>query len=236
MHDENIKMFLPFEKKDDDQRIVAGYATTEMLDSQGEIVKLSAVEQALPEYMKYANIREMHQFSAVGKTIEANVDQAKKGLYIVARIIDDTAWKKVKEGVYNGFSIGGKVLKRIENEIHGLSLNEISVVDRPANPGAVFALVKSATGDLRKDEEMMDTMMAEMEKPEFAGVYTADELIQMATHIAYLIQIARQYNESTERLEKLLENLIEVIKEQLDAKKIADLNYSGYFDALRKAV
>ena len=116
--------------------MVYGYASTESLDSQNEIVKKSALQNALEDYMKYANIREMHQPSAVGKTKQANLD--KKGLYIAVKVVDDKAWEKVKEGVYNGFSIGGRVLQQIDNEITDLKLSEISLVDRPANPDAVF--------------------------------------------------------------------------------------------------
>ena len=139
---DKITFFAPLSKKNDDLQIVEGFASTEDLDSQGEVVKLSAIEKALPDYMKFANIREMHQYSAVGKTISANVDRTKKGLYIIGKVIDKIAWEKVKEGVYAGFSIGGRIKKKVGNTIHELSLSEISLVDRPANPSAVFSLVK----------------------------------------------------------------------------------------------
>lgn len=146
MQDE-FKIFIPFEKKDKDKRLVYGYASTEALDSQGEVVKKEAIEEALPDYMKFGNIREMHQHSAVGKAVSATVDE--KGLFLGSKIVDDNAWKKVKEGVYAGYSIGGKIVEKIQNEIHKLKLTEISLVDRPANPEAVFTLVKrDKSGDL----------------------------------------------------------------------------------------
>lgn len=132
--------YIPFSKKDDEQRMVYGYATTEAIDSQGEIVAKTAIEEALPDYMKFGNIREMHQPSAVGKAQEANIDD--KGLYIGVKVVDDSAWTKVKEGVYNGFSIGGKIVTKINDTITKLRLTEISLVDRPANPEAVFAFYK----------------------------------------------------------------------------------------------
>src|SRR5215831_8093109 len=134
-----MKIYLPIAKVDAAQRMVYGYASTEAKDDQGEIVKREALDGALGDYMKFANIREMHQLSAVGKAKEAEVDD--KGLYIAAKIVDDQAWNKVVERVYQGISIGGKVTAREPADyktITGLRLDEISLVDRPANPEAVF--------------------------------------------------------------------------------------------------
>ncbi len=134
-----MKIYLPIAKVDAAQRMVMGYASTEARDDQGEIVKREALSDALGDYMKFANIREMHQLSAVGKAKDAGVDD--KGLYIAAKVVDDQAWEKVVERVYNGFSIGGKVTTRDPADyktITGLRLDEISLVDRPANPEAVF--------------------------------------------------------------------------------------------------
>ena len=138
-----MKIFVPIAKLDDEQRMVYGYATTEALDAQGEIIKREAIEAALPHYMRFANIREMHQLSAVGVAKEAEFDE--KGLYLKAKVVDDEAWAKVKEGVYKGFSIGGRVTERDRLDkklITGVELNEISLVDRPANPEALIDAYK----------------------------------------------------------------------------------------------
>jgi HK97 family phage prohead protease len=119
--------------------MVWGYASTEAADEQGETVTRGALAAALDDYMRFANIREMHQPSAVGIAKEAELDD--KGLYLGAKIVDDDAWAKIVEGVYKGFSIGGRVTSRDladRTVITGVSLTEISVVDRPANPEAVF--------------------------------------------------------------------------------------------------
>jgi len=138
-----MKIFFDIQKVDEEQKMVFGYASTEALDSQGEVVKREAIETALDDYMKFANIREMHQPSAVGVAKEATMDD--KGLYIAAKVVDPVAWDKVKEGVYKGFSIGGKVTSRDDvnkTVITGLKLTEISLVDRPANPEATFDVFK----------------------------------------------------------------------------------------------
>jgi len=90
----------------------------------------------------------MHQPSAVGSAEEAAIDE--HGLYLGARIVDGEAWDKVVAGVYKGFSIGGRVTARDPADrkiITGLALTEISVVDRPANPEAVFDCWKRAAID-----------------------------------------------------------------------------------------
>ncbi|HEY5209903.1 MAG TPA: HK97 family phage prohead protease [Stellaceae bacterium] len=140
-----MKLFAPIAKIDESQRLVFGYASTESLDSQGEIVRKEAIEAALPDYMRFANIREMHQPSAVGVAREAALDD--KGLHLAAKIVDDEAWRKVVEGVYRGFSIGGRVTARdpeAKHVITGVELLEISLVDRPANPDSVIELFKVA--------------------------------------------------------------------------------------------
>ena len=140
-----MEVFLPLEKVDAEQRLVYGYASTEARDSQGEIVTRAAIEAALPAYMEFANIREMHQLSAVGVVKSADLDD--KGLRLEAKVVDDAAWEKVKEGVYKGLSIGGRVTKRDtlnKSIITGVELNEISLVDRPANPEALIAAYKAA--------------------------------------------------------------------------------------------
>ena len=140
-----MKIYAPLQKIDEEQRMVYGYASTEALDSQGEIIKRDAIEAALPGFMRFGNIREMHQPSAVGKAKGATIDD--KGLYLAAKIVDDEAWAKVKEGVYSGFSVAGQVTARDPMQKHvitGCSLSEISLVDRPSNPEAVFEMFKSA--------------------------------------------------------------------------------------------
>jgi phage head maturation protease len=147
-----MKIYLPIAKVDAEKREVWGYASTEARDDQGEIVKREALIAALGDYMRFANIREMHQLSAVGVAREAAVDD--RGLYIGARIVDDQAWQKVIEGVYNGYSIGGRVTQRDPADyktITGLVLNEISLVDRPANPEAVFDYWKAAGASTMPD-------------------------------------------------------------------------------------
>jgi hypothetical protein len=134
------------EPQDDGTVRVHGIATTEAVDDQGEIVRAAAMRAAIPDYMKFPALREMHQLSAAGTTLEAECDD--DGITrIVAHVVDPVAVSKVKNQVYRGFSIGGRVTQReagASKTITGLVLNEISLVDRPANPEAIFDCWKAA--------------------------------------------------------------------------------------------
>ena len=153
-----MRFYAPIAKVDAAERMVWGYASTEAEDDQGEIITRDALAEALAGYLKFANIREMHQMSAVGIAEEAGVDG--KGLYVGARIVDPRAWDKVTSGVYKGFSVGGKVRARDTRDrkiITALTLTEISLVDRPANPEAVFDCWKAEGGErMAEDTEHAD--------------------------------------------------------------------------------
>ncbi|MBE2197524.1 MAG: HK97 family phage prohead protease [Anaerolinea sp.] len=159
----NVNLFAKFTKSatsaTEEERIVVGIASSETLDNQpgewdgkrfdGDVIDPAAIEEALDGYMAWANIREMHAHSAVGTAVKAEVVDGK--LQITARVVDDTAWEKVKAGVYKGFSIGGRIVDavlenlpdgRIVRRILKLLLSEISLVDRPANPDARILLWK----------------------------------------------------------------------------------------------
>src|SRR6185312_1106104 len=145
----DTEFFAEIHKVDEEQRTVFGYASTDCRDRQGEIVTRDAIAKALPDYMLWKNVREMHQPSAVGRAIEANMDD--KGLYFGAYVADDRAWKKVKDKVYKGFSIGGRVTSRDPNDktiVTGVMITEISLVDRPANPEAKFDWFKRSDDHL----------------------------------------------------------------------------------------
>src|SRR5258705_10540440 len=92
------------EPQDDGTVRVYGIATSEALDDQGETVRADAIRAAIPEYMRFPALREMHQLSAAGTTLEAEVCEDGT-TRIVAHVVDPVAVAKVKNQVYRGFSI-----------------------------------------------------------------------------------------------------------------------------------
>jgi phage head maturation protease len=142
------------EQQDDGTIKVYGYASSPSEDSDGEVVTPAAIAASLPDYMKFGAVREMHQPKAAGTALEAKV-LADGRTWFGAHIVDAQAVKKVQAKVYKGFSIGGKVLDRDpanENIITGIKLVEVSLVDRPANPDAVFTMYKAEDFDKPKHD------------------------------------------------------------------------------------
>jgi hypothetical protein len=153
-----------------EERIVEGYVTDDKIDLDGHVIDKDGFRDAILDYLKWGNIREQHG-EAVG-----TVTDAPEWNKLVAKIVDDSAWKKIKSGVYKGFSVGIRVLESVMEpvekytELHfdGLPqavinavkqygfvlrvtkmvLVEVSVVDRPANPRAMITAYKTlGTGE-----------------------------------------------------------------------------------------
>jgi hypothetical protein len=141
----------------EDECVVEGYATTEALDSQMQVVDKLASFEAIDEWAKIGNVREMHQPSAVGKKLW--IEKRDKGPYVGVKVVDPIAKMKVREGVYTMFSIGGKILKIEGNKITKYKMTELSLVDRGANPETPFIIVKVddatnvATGDIMEENK-----------------------------------------------------------------------------------
>lgn len=163
------------EAQDDGTIKVYGYASSEAVDSDGETITADAMKAALPDYMKFGAVREMHQAMAAGTAIVAKVEDDGR-TYFGAHIVDPIAVKKVETGVYKGFSIGGKATSRDtlnKNTITGLKLVEVSLVDRPANPEAVFTCYKVDGAD---EVNAVDALADLLNK----GTISASRLVELA--------------------------------------------------------
>ena len=136
-----------------------GRAVAEVKDKGNEILDY---ETSKPNFEKWSqdisdatggkslgNVRAMHGKTAAGKLTSIYFNDAEKVIDVVAKIVDDTEWNKVLEGVYTGFSVGGKYAKRwADPDTPGLMRytadpSEMSIVDNPCIPGATFSLVKA---------------------------------------------------------------------------------------------
>jgi hypothetical protein len=241
--------FLTIEKRDDQQHLVEGYASSEDVDLQGgfwppdeangrhpdgqvfyegDLVEAAAIEKALPEYMEWASLHEMHQDdSAVGTIVKAEVIRGVVELpngrkltnpfHVIAHVVDPLAWEKVITGVYKGFSIKASVFKlkivkmadKVVRLIQSISFDEISLVDRPANPGAKIVLWKGANmakktvvqkaADPTKAVEMLQELRNEAELAgdlEKAGMYTNAIALAMQANGAEVEVIAEPAEEA----------------------------------------
>jgi len=163
----SVIMTLPIVKVDKEKREIVGIATSEVLDSQGEVLEYDGSKKAFGEWV--GNIREMHQPKAVGRGVGVSFDDAKKRIVVRARVskgAPDT-WEKVLDGTLSHYSVGGMRLdsKKVAaselppDSLKGISepptealltrrwrMTELSLVDAGANHEARFELVKSIDG------------------------------------------------------------------------------------------
>ena len=160
----NLDLFLPLTKVDLDRRIVTGVVTAEAPDRSGEICDYASTKPYFEAWSKDAAeasggkslgaVRAMHNRVAAGKLTDIAFDDDGKRILVAAKIVDEDEWLKVVEGVYTGFSQGGRYIKRWKDEANGLTRytadpTEISLVDLPCLPGATFEVVKGDTVEKR---------------------------------------------------------------------------------------
>lgn len=158
---QSLRFAVPIVKVDEEKRTVAGFATLDNIDKQGDIVSTQASLDAFQEFR--GNLREMHQSKAVGRVVSFSVEELYdptteklySGIFVTAYIskgAQDT-WEKVLDGTLSGFSIGGEIHEadnvfdksadRTIRVITKYSLIELSVVDNPANQLAnIVSIVK----------------------------------------------------------------------------------------------
>ena len=174
--DENdISLSMPFAKIDKERRIVSGFATTDAVDKQNDIVTTDASINAFSKFKN--NIREMHQPLAVGRLVSFKQDryfdpETKKfyeGIYVSAYVskgAQDT-WEKVLDGTLSGFSIGGRMLKwddaydeKVDSQVRIIKeydLVELSLVDSPANQFAnILSIEKVDDTNVLKGDGVAD--------------------------------------------------------------------------------
>ncbi len=163
-----MKLFAQIRKVDEAKRLVYGRAAEEVVDKADEIMDY---ESSKPHFMKWSediakdtdgkslgNLRAMHGKVAAGKLTGIDFNDAEKAIDVCAKVVDDNEWKKVLEGVYTGFSIGGAYVgdKKVEKadgrdvSRYTAKPNEVSLVDRPCMPTAKFFEVQKADGTLAK--------------------------------------------------------------------------------------
>lgn len=167
--------------------IVAGYASVELVDKQGDIITRGALKDAFRKFMedpKYRNVQLAHSNIQVGEVIPNYTDNEGRlwksevddvGMFVVVQLRNDIEKAKevsaeIRKGSLRGFSIGGQAFKRMRKsdpkrgdyqEISKLELHEITICEKGINPEATFSILKEDKGDKNMTEEN-DDMMKQM--------------------------------------------------------------------------
>lgn len=164
---DNVRVTMPLQKVDKENRIVSGWATLDNIDTSDDVVLSSASTEAFANFR--GNIRLMHQPIPAGKLVDFREDsyydpktqKFYNGIYVDVYISKGApqVWEMVLDGTLTGFSIGGKVTET-ENHfakdagkpvrlIKKYNLIELSLVDSPANQLCdVVSITKAADGTL----------------------------------------------------------------------------------------
>jgi len=165
--------------KADNDLIIAGYASVELVDKQGDLITRGALKDAFDGFMKadgFRNVQLAHSNIQVGSVIDnytdsdgrvwkSGVDDA--GMFVVIKLRDDIekareVANEIRKGALRGFSIGGQAFKRMRKsdsehgdytEISKLELHEVTICEKGINPEATFRILK-------EDKTMSDEMNA----------------------------------------------------------------------------
>jgi len=167
--------------------VVAGYASVELVDKQGDLITRSALKDAFKKFMtepKYRNVQLAHSNIQVGEVIpnytdtegrmwKSEVDDA--GMFVVVQLRNDIEKARevaaeVRKGNLTGFSIGGQAFKRVNKsdnthgsyqEISKLELHEITICEKGINPEATFKILKEDKNN-NMVNKMTDDVMEQM--------------------------------------------------------------------------
>lgn len=157
--------------------LIAGYASVDMVDKQGDRIPADALGKAFDKFMSnkaFRNVQLAHSGIQVGEVVDSYTDDSGRiwksevdehGLFVVCRIRDDIqkareVQKQVRNGDLKAFSIGGQALFRVtkttpehgtHREITDLELHEITLCKKGINPEARYTILKM---DESGDENM----------------------------------------------------------------------------------
>ena len=162
--------------------VVAGYASVEMVDKQGDLITRDALKNAFDGFMKsqeFRNVQLAHSNIQVGSVIDAYTDSSGRvwksgvddaGLFVVIKVRDDIekareVANEIRKGSLRGFSIGGQAFKRVNKsdsqhgdytEISKLELHEVTICEKGINPEATFRILKEDTTMTNENEAMSE--------------------------------------------------------------------------------
>jgi HK97 family phage prohead protease len=160
-----------------DDLVVAGYASVEMVDKQGDLITRGALKDAFSGFMKaegFRNVQLAHSNIQVGTVIPSYTDSNGRvwksevddtGMFVVIQLRGDIekareVASEIRKGNLRSFSIGGQAFERVNKsdatrgdyrEIRRMELHEVTICEKGINPEAQFRILKEDTGDTMTD-------------------------------------------------------------------------------------
>ena len=156
-------LYIPIRKIEEERRLVYGIAAAEEVDRAGEIFDYESSKPYIETWSaqqakesgdtNYGNVRAMHGDVSAGKIVHPiDFDDESRTVNVCIKVVDDSEWRKVCEGVYTGLSFGGYYVKRWEDGAatrYTLRPMELSLADRPCVPSASIVEVVKSDGSVR---------------------------------------------------------------------------------------
>ena len=176
---------IPLLKVDEERRLVIGRAVQEVPDKSNEILDYATAKPAFQAWSAHyeketgglskGNVRVQHNPKQVaGKVVDLTFNDADKAIDVMVKVVDDNEWKKVQEGCYTGFSVGGSYAKKWKDPVTGLlkytpKVSELSLVDSPCIPTARIVELHKADGTvgelhLKGRPRLFDEVMADQRR------------------------------------------------------------------------
>lgn len=147
---------------DTGELLVPGYFTDDQQDQVGDIITQAATAKAVNRWRTWGNIRTMHDYPS-GRVVKIGIEDGLKWNEIITRPVESKTVELLEGGVLQAYSVGIIPLEWELNEaalpedeadydfwmwffppiiIHDYDMVEISYVDIPANPRAIFAEIE----------------------------------------------------------------------------------------------
>ena len=209
-HRDALRLSFPItksERLDDGRMMIEGVATSEALDSDGEVIDYDAAKAAFATWA--GNIREQHDAKkAVGRAVDVVADDDARSIRVTAFISAGAAdtQAKIMDGTLSSFSIGGSVRERVRERVKSADgadmdaqrvfigrLSELSVVDVGANPDTGLQIARADGAD----EDDMDDIR------KYAGEEIADAATAIQALHAIFCLLAKEQQDAMEPPEQI---------------------------------
>ena len=177
--------------KENNECVIAGYASVDVVDKQNDKITLGAIREAADKFMKqdrYRNVMITHSNVQVGEVLDQYTDSNGKvlktgvddtGFFVVIKLRKDIEKAKevardIRKGNLRSFSIGGQAINKTNKydadtgsykEIDKLELHEITICEEGINPEAKFNLIKEdkkMNTEIEKALNEFNEVMAEL--------------------------------------------------------------------------
>jgi HK97 family phage prohead protease len=151
-----------------DDLIIAGYASVELVDKQGDLITTGALNKAFRKFMSdpsFTNVQLAHSNIQVGNVVKSYTDSNGRvwksevddtGLFVVIKLRNDIekareVASEIRKGNLRAFSIGGQAFKRVNKsdgmrgsyrEIQDMELHEVTICEKGINTESTFRILK----------------------------------------------------------------------------------------------